>query len=484
MRDYVVFYVNGTRQRIAGDAAFAPLVEFLREDRRLVGTKIGCGEGDCGACTVLIGVPGDGGLRYRPATSCLLSLLQLDGTHVLTVEGLKVDGDLSPIQRALIEHHGSQCGYCTPGFVVALTGLFEAGVDLDQEGLGTGLAGNLCRCTGYLPILDAARSVDPTRIRPLSNLYPSRAMIDDLAAHAGDPVLIESTAPRRVFFRPDRLEEAVAFKAANPGTVIIAGGTELGVLRNKQGLEPTHLLSLAGLGALAQINRQGEILSVGAGVTWAALEAYARGVLPVIAEMTRRFGSPQIRSVATLVGNIAHGSPVADSLCLLMIADAELELVGANGTRRIAIDAFYRGAKRTHLAVDEIITRVLIPLPLPARDEVVRLYKVSKRKEMDVSTFRAAVRIARRGDVIERAAIAYAGVGPTVRRLRDTENFLEGQPFSEETFRAAGRRAHTEVEPISDHRGSRDYKLRLAENILLKFFYDWPGARRQEIGVG
>jgi xanthine dehydrogenase small subunit len=483
MRDYVVFYVNGTRQRIAGDAAFTPLVEFLREDRRLVGTKVGCGEGDCGACTVLIGVPGeDGGLRYRPATSCLMSLHQLDGAHVVTVEGLKIDGDLSPIQRAMIEHHGSQCGYCTPGFVVALTGLFEAGVVPDREGLGTALAGNLCRCTGYLPILDAARSVDPDRIRPLASLYPSRAMIDDLAAHAGDPVLIKSTVHGRVFFRPGRLEQAVAFKAANPGTVIIAGGTELGVLRNKQGLEPAHLLSLAGLGELKQITREGDVLSVGAGVTWAALEAYARGVVPVIAELTLRFGSPQIRSVATLVGNIAHGSPVADSLCLLMIAGAELELVGAGGTRRLAIDAFYRGAKRTNLADDELITRVLIPLP--ARDEVVKLYKVSKRKEMDVSTFRAAIRISRRGDAIERAAIAYAGVGPTVRRLRDTERFLEGRAFSEETFRAAGRRARAEVEPVSDHRGSRDYKLRLAENILLKFFFEWPDGLRQEVGAG
>jgi xanthine dehydrogenase small subunit len=482
MRDYVVFYVNGTRQRIAGDAAFAPLVDFLREDRRLVGTKVGCAEGDCGACTVLIGAPGDGELRYLPATSCLLSPLQLDGRHVVTVEGLKNDGGPSPIQRALIEHHGSQCGYCTPGFVVALTGLFEAGAAMDREGLGTGLAGNLCRCTGYLPILEAARSVDPSRVLRLSSLYPSRAMIDDLVACARDPVLIGARGAGRVFFRPDRLEAAVAFKAANPRSVIIAGGTELGVLRNKKGLEPTALLSLAGVEALAEIRREGEVLSVGANVTWEQLEAYARGTLPVIAEMTRRFGSPQIRSVATLVGNIAHGSPVADSLCLLMIAGAELESTGAGDTRRIAIDAFSPGAEREDLAAGAIITRVLIPLP--DRDEIVKLYKVSKRKEMDVSTFRAGIRIARSGDAIGRAAIAYAGVGPTVRRLRQTEAFLEGRPFSEETFRAAGRRARAEVEPISDHRGSREYKLRLAENILLKFYFDWAEARRQEIGVG
>jgi xanthine dehydrogenase small subunit len=165
-----------------------------------------------------------------------------------------------------------------------------------------------------------------------------------------------------------------------------------------------------------------------------------------------------------------------------MIVGAELELSGADGTRRMAVEAFYRGARRTHLAEGEIITRVLIPLP--ARDEIVRLYKVSKRKEMDVSTFRAGIRIARRGDAIERAAIAYAGVGPAARRLRETEAFLEGRPFSEETFRVAGLCARAEVEPISDHRGSRDYKLRLAENILLKFYLDCADARRQESAVG
>jgi xanthine dehydrogenase small subunit len=482
MRDHIAFYVNGTRQEVAGDAAFSSLVEYLRDNRRLVGTKVGCAEGDCGACTVLIGTPVAGTLRYRPATSCLLSVFQVDGTHVVTVEGLKVDGALSPVQDAMVEHHGSQCGFCTPGFVVALTGLFEAGGATDQDGLATGLSGNLCRCTGYLPILEAARSVDPTRVRPLSSLYPSHAMIEDLAAHAGDQVLIESKATGRVFCRPDRLEEAVAFKDSNPMAVILAGGTELGLIRNKRGPGENDLLSLAALPELKKIDREGDVLSVGAGVTWAELEARARAIHPAIAEMTRRFGSPQIRSFATLAGNIAYGSPVADSLCLLMIVEAELELAGVSGTRRMGIEDFYQGAKRTRIAAGEIITRVLIPLP--ARDEIVKLYKVSKRKEMDVSTFRAGIRIGRRADLIDRAAVAFAGVGPTVRRLRETEAFLEGRPFTEETFRQAGLRARAEIEPISDHRGSRDYKLRLAGNILLKFYLDWADSRRQEIAVG
>ena len=240
----------------------------------------------------------------------------------------------------------------------------------------------------------------------------------------------------RFFFRPVRLEDAILFRARHPGAVIVAGATELGVPRNKQGLEPPAVLSLAGIGELAKITRDDGVLSVGANVTWAQLEAFAKGTSPEIHALTHRFGSPQIRNVATLVGNIAHGSPVADSLCFLMIVEAELELISMRGARRVAIDEFHTGPKQTVLAADEIITRVLIPLPAPG--EIVKLYKISKRKEMDVSTFRAGIRLRRRGERIDSAAIAFCGVGPTVLRLPRTEAFLAGRPFSEATFREAG----------------------------------------------
>jgi xanthine dehydrogenase small subunit len=480
MRDEVVFYLNGARHTVAGDGAFVPLVEFLRDELRLTGTKIGCAEGDCGACTVLLGTPGRDRLIYRPAPSCLLSLLQVDGRHVVTIEGLGSEGGLGPIQQSLVAHHASQCGYCTPGFVVALAGLFEAGGAIDRARLGTNLAGNLCRCTGYLPIVDAALAVDPASVAPLAQVYPSGEMNAELAAKAREPVRIEAR-DGRVFFRPDNLDEAVAFKARHPGTVVLAGGTELGVRRNTQGRWPAALLSLQGIEPLGGIRREENRLVVGANVTWAELELAARADLPLILEMTRRFGSPQIKSLATLAGNIAHGSPVADSLCLLLVADAELELTGTGGTRTMSVDAFGRAAWPDRLAPDELITQIRIGLP--AGDEVVKLYKVSKRKEMDVSTFRAAIRISRGEHAIERAAIAYAGVGPAAQRLPVTEDFLVGRPFSEATFVAAGRCARAEVEPVSDLRGSRDYKLRLAENILLKFFFDSARTQRQEMGV-
>jgi xanthine dehydrogenase large subunit len=479
MRNRIVIYLNGKRLTVAGDAVFSSLVEFLRQ-QGLVGTKIGCGEGDCGACTVLAGYPEAGCIRYRTITSCIQSIYQLDGTHIVTIEGLSQEGILSPIQQAMVEHQGSQCGFCTPGFVASLTGLFECADRIDEDVVRDSLHGNLCRCTGYEPILEAGLAVDPEKIQRLASLYPSRAMEDELAACFLDSILIETG--KRIFFRPTTLDEAVAFRARHSGAVITAGGTELGVQRNKRGVEPEVLLSLGAISELRTICDDKGVLSVGANVTWAQLEAFAHGKFSEIHALTRRFGSAQIRNAATLVGNIAHGSPVADSLCFLMITLAELELISTRGVRRVAIADFYTGYKATVVAPDEIITRVLIPLTKEGNGEIVKLYKISKRKEIDVSTFRAGIRIKRYGQRIESAAIAYAGVGPTVRRLPATEAFLVGRTWSESTFRAAGTRARAEVEPISDVRGSRDFRMKLAENILVKFYHDTKGAQPPKNG--
>jgi xanthine dehydrogenase large subunit len=473
MRDHVVIYVNGKRLAIAGDDVFSSLVELLRR-RGLVGTKIGCGEGDCGACTVLAGATENGAIRYRTIVSCIRPVHQLDGTHIVTIEGVAHEGTLSPVQQAMVDCHGSQCGFCTPGFVNSLTGHFECDDPINADLLRTSLAGNLCRCTGYQPILAAGMAVDPAKVQRLSSLYPSRVMVDELAACAQSPILIKTG--ERFFFRPIRLEDAVLFRARHPGAVIAAGATELGVARNKLGFEPPAVLSLAAISELAKLTREDGVLSVGANVTWAQLEAFAKDTSPEIDALVHRFGSPQIRNVATLVGNIAHGSPVADSLCLLAIVEAELELIGVRGARRVAVNEFHTGPKTTVLAADEIIARVLIPLTAP--DEIVKLYKISKRKEMDVSTFRAGIRLRRRGERIESVAIAFCGVGPKVLRLPRTEAFLAGRPFLEATFCEAGSLARSEVEPITDVRGSRAFRLRLAENILVKFYHEIAGAER------
>jgi xanthine dehydrogenase small subunit len=477
MRDHVLLYVNGKRCEIRGKSVFSPLSDYLRCDLRLTGTKVVCAEGDCGACTVLVGQPMAEGLRYMTVDACIQFLYQLDCRHVVTVEGLgaQVAGDrygsmppLHPVQKALVDCHGSQCGYCTPGFVMALVGMFE---DETSRDVRTALTGNLCRCTGYLPILEAASSIDMATLPPITDRYPSAEIAQDLLRHADDSVLVEVPSARSsVFFAPRSLEAAVEFKTRQRDAVIVSGATELGVLRNKQGLEPPTLLSLTRIPALADITSVEDAIVVGANVTWTQVESFAKETVPEFHRIVARFGSPQIRNVATLVGNVAHGSPIADSLPFLMVMDAEVDLVGPDGPRRVPINGFYKGYKVKDLAPEEIITHVRFSRPRAG--ELLKLYKVSRRQDLDIATFGAAVRIRKAGEIITHAKVAYSGVAPTVVRLRRTEAFLQGKDFAEETFAQAGRVARTEIHPITDVRGSRDFRWRLSENILLKFFFD------------
>ncbi len=458
MRDHVVFYVNGAPRKVGGRAAFQSLSRYLRYDERATGTKIVCEEGDCGACTVLIGRREDGVLRYRPINSCIQFLFQLDCAHVVTVEGLSRDG-LTPVQDAMVRCHGAQCGYCTPGFIMAMHAMYETPGVPDPR---AALTGNLCRCTGYEPIIKAAREVkNEPRIE---DLYPSGPILHALAGHETEAVRIDT------FFKPATLQDAVEFKTQHPKCVIVQGATDFGVWCNKRGFEPEAVLSLdavEGLGDLAILDGQ---LSVGGRVTLAQLEAFVADKVPELAKILDRFGSPQIKNAGTLAGNIANASPIADTLPFLYVTDAELELTGHKGMRRMPIASFYRGYKTLDLEPDEIITRIRIPLP--AAGQTLRLYKVSKRSHLDISSFTAAMLMRRAGDRIEQIRIAYGGVGPVVLRLPRTESFLTGKPFSLDALDEAGQIAKEEITPISDVRGSREFRLQLAGNILRKFYYD------------
>ncbi|HEY1375434.1 MAG TPA: FAD binding domain-containing protein, partial [Gemmataceae bacterium] len=465
MRDHLRFVLNGRPQTVRGSAAFGSLTDYLRGQLGLAGTKVVCAEGDCGACTVLVGRPAGDGLRYAPVDACIQFLYQLDGTQVVTVEGLSANGDLHPVQRAMVDCHGSQCGYCTPGIVMALAGWAEAGCRDDAR---LALTGNLCRCTGYLSILDAAAAIAAVPADSVSSRYDTPALVSEMRGWAAEPLHV--TDGRRKFAAPTRLEDAVTFKAAYPGAVVVAGGTELGVLRNKRGDDPAAILTLARVPGLGAIERQDDRVAIGANATWAQIERDLVPVLPALGPIVSRFGSPQIRAVATLAGNVVHGSPIADSLPLLLVMDAELELVGPHGVRRRSVNGFCTGYKQKDMAADELLARVT--LSLPAAGERLRLYKVSRRNDLDIATFGAAVRIHESGGRIESAAVAYSGVGPTVVRLPRTEAALTGRPFRESTFRHAGRVARSEAAPITDVRGGRDFRAQLAENILVKFYFE------------
>jgi xanthine dehydrogenase small subunit len=451
MRDHILIHINGREHRIDGDAAFETLANYLRKDVAATGTKIVCEEGDCGACTVLTRRSADD--DYRAVNSCILNLAQLDGTSIVTVEGLREENSLHPVQEAMVQCHGAQCGYCTPGFVVAMAGMFETCDRVNEKQVRDGLTGNLCRCTGYEPIIKAALAVDGAPSAKMRDRYPS-------LPDANDSVQIGT------FCAPATLDEAIAFKRDHPGCTIVQGGTDVGVWVNKRNYAAPAMLSLAKIDSLRELREEDGTIVVGANTTLADFETFIADRIPELAGILAIFGSPQIKNAGTLVGNIANGSPIGDTLPYLFVAGAALEL--NNGTRTVPIDRFYLGYRKFDLQPDEIITRVRIPI---VRDTL-KLYKVSRRKDLDISAFTAAIRLTLDGDRITRATIAYGGVAPTVIRLPRTESFLTGKSATLDTFEQAGRLARAEIKPISDVRGSADYRLQLAENIMAKFWYE------------
>ena len=514
MRDHILLYVNGRPHRAAGAAAFGTLAEYLRRDLRLPGTKVVCNEGDCGSCCVSVGRPTPAGTvgDYRTVCSCIQRVYQLDGRHVVTVEGLAYDGGagdgLNPVQSAMARCHGAQCGYCTPGFVVQMHGMYSSGDadasradvagsnghagnghacnnghaaprPLGDDELRRGLVGNLCRCTGYEPILRAGREVEASRVRPLANLYADPAMAAALDDAAGESVSVSHGG--RAFHKPTTLAECIALRSAHADAALISGGTDLGVLMNYGRADPTTLISTAGLPHADGVSLDGRTLVVGGGATLTQLERAAREHLPELAGLLGWFGSPPIKNAGTVAGNVATGSPIGDTLPAMVVLGAEVELTGTGGARRVPIADFYTGYRQSVIAPDELITSLRLPLPGPA--EHFKLYKVSRRKDLDISTFSAAIRVAVEGGEVVSARIAYGGVGPTVVRVTDAEDELVGRPFDAVAFADAGRRAAQQVSPIGDVRGSDAYRRALAGNVLSKFFNDVSRDERSEAGA-
>jgi xanthine dehydrogenase small subunit len=474
MLDHLLVWVNGCRYEVRGREAFLSLSNYLRRCHGLVGTKIVCSEGDCGACSVLMGRTAADGSRlvYRPVDSCIQFLFQLDGAHIVTVEGLGEEAEPNAVQRAMIECHGSQCGFCTPGFVVAMTGLLEQCEELDESAMRCGLTGNLCRCTGYLPIIDAGRKIDMTQHHRAGELYPSATMLSELAQRRGMAIEVraEWDGERHLFISPPDIDPALEFLGANPDATIVAGATDIGVRINKTQAIPGKILDLNRVSALEGVAIENGELVLGARASWTAIEEACEEILPEFHKIVSIFGAPQIRLVGTIGGNIANASPIADSLPFLYVMDSVLELRSARGRRQVNINDFYKGYKKFDLRPGELIVQVRVPLP--SEDELLRLYKVSRRRDLDISSFTAAIRLRLDGETISEVAIAFGAVGPTVIRARQTESFLRGRPLDEDTKRLAGDVAVGEITPISDVRGGADYRSQLTRNVILKFYYD------------
>ncbi|MDR3615220.1 MAG: FAD binding domain-containing protein [Candidatus Obscuribacterales bacterium] len=494
-RDYIVFFVNGKMQRVAGDAAFLPLSDYLRGHLNACGTKVVCAEGDCGACTVMLGRPLDGradDFEYKTVNSCIQYLFQLDCTSVITVEGMLEDGKLNAVQEAMVECHGAQCGYCTPGFVVALSSLVvecqasSQSVGCDQ--VKEALTGNLCRCTGYESIMAAAIAASSQKMQSFSDKFPSAPMLSAMSTVRSIPVAISGrlTGTQSVFYKPLTLSAAARLKSDHQGAAIISGGTDICVNMNKRGLTPSCIISLSGIDDLNQLTIADGQLIVGAKVTLRELEQFVEDKIPEFYKILWTFGSPQIRQAGTLAGNIANASPIADTLPFLTVMEAQIEVTGKNGARRIPIGRFYTGYKKMDLSSDEIISLVTIPLPGHETERalksettrtLLRLYKVSKREHLDISSVAAAfyVTVTRAETGRQRIAlakVALGGVAATCIRSTVAEIFLQDKSFTLDVFVEAGRIAAADLQPLSDVRGSKEFREQLTRNLFVKFFYE------------
>jgi len=482
MRDYLLAFVNGKPHRISGEHAFWTLSKFLRQHQNLVGTKVMCAEGDCGACSVLVGrLRGpDDTLAYHAVDSCIVFMHQLDGAHIVTVEGLGTPDELSDVQRAMVECHGSQCGYCTPGFVVAMHGLVEedqesipascqaTGRKLSDASLRLGLSGNLCRCTGYVQILDAGKSINCENVPRLNDRFPPAEMIRTFEAVSSEPAMIRTN--ERSVCVPSTLEQALQHKQRLSDCRVVSGATDLGVQHNHGTTNLDHRLCLSKVRELRTVESGPAAIRVGSCVTWTELLKTVREPFPQFAEILERFGSPQIRNIGSIGGNLANASPIADSIPFLFAIQASLRLVSLTETRTIEISDFYLDYKKIDLRPDELIHSIEIPLP-HANDRMT-LLKVSRRRDMDISTMTAAIRLRMDGELIRQAWIALGGVGPVVRRVPDAERVLAGKPLDLDVMKEAGELAVNSIAPISDVRGSKTYRQQLSQNVFAKCFYE------------
>ena len=449
----------------------AMLLDWLREQGQY-GTREGCAEGDCGACTVVLGELHDGQLQLRAVNSCIRLLSSVDGCAVFTIEDVaRTDGSLHPAQQAMLECHGSQCGFCTPGFVMSLFALYhEAGAAAPPGCIGRlqaqqAVSGNLCRCTGYRPILQAAQTMHSHAPQALDK-EALAARLRALQSPLGQRIDHDG----RTTWRPASLPQALRCRADQPQAQVVAGTTDVGLWINKLHQQPSQVIDLSAAPDMARIEEREGALRIGAAAR--LTDAFAALVrhYPDLAGFLSRFAGQTVRNAATLGGNIANGSPIGDSMPMLIALDASLTLASVRGVRELPLETFFTGYRRTLLAADELISEVVVPLPRPG--QVVRAYKLSKRFEDDISAVCFVVSIRCEAGHIDAVRIGVGGMAATPMRATQTERALLGQPWTLATMRAAADVARQEFSPISDMRATADYRREAIGNLLIRLWHE------------
>ncbi len=461
------FLHRGHTAELADVAPMTTVLDWLRLDRRLTGTKEGCGEGDCGACTVAVGRLQGGAVHYQPANACILLLGQLDGAELVTVEDVASGDRLHPVQQAMLDHHGSQCGFCTPGFVMSLFTLYHDGSATSggREAVLSRLAGNLCRCTGYRPIVDAALAAcssapdDAFTARQEETARSLAALADDRDVLVGDHAAF--------FAAPSSLDSLCTLLERHPDAVLVGGATDVGLWITKQLRTLPKLIHTGRVRELGTITDDGAQLRIGAAATYADARDSLAALDPDVGLLLERLGSAQVRAAGTIGGNIANGSPIGDMPPLLIALGAEIELRRGHAVRTLPLETFFLAYGRQDRARDEVLTHVTVPKP--GRGEHLRVFKVAKRIDQDISSVMLAMKVTLDGRRIVAARIAFGGMAGVPKRASAVEVALTGLAVDDRGgIGTAIARLGEDFSPLDDHRASVRYRLQVAGNLITK----------------
>jgi xanthine dehydrogenase small subunit len=485
------YLLDGELRTIEGIDPTRTVLQHLREDLGRTGTKEGCAEGDCGACTVVLAELDGNRLRYRSINSCIQFVPTLDGRALFTVESLKdrATGALHPVQRAMADGHGSQCGFCTPGFVMSLFALYKTQPAPDRTAINDALAGNLCRCTGYRPIVEAGKHMYAlgAAIPPAQqDCVRAPAGSKSRAAARDESKLVRALRglKRRkglalqhangAFHSPRTADELAAVREQLPEARMLAGGTDVGLWVTKQHRRLGDIIYLGNVADLQQVAVTAEYVDIGAAVPLTDAVATLDRHYPELRELWRRFASPPIRNAGTLAGNVANGSPIGDSMPPLIALGARVVLRRGAMRRELPLVDLYLAYQKTALQPGEFVERVRVPLPRPG----VRFaaYKITKRFDQDIAAVCAAIAIGVERGTIRSARVAFGGMAATPKRASACEAALAGQAWNEATCERAAAALAKDYTPIADMRASAAYRLTVAQNLLRKFHLESSGA--------
>ena len=477
IRNEIRFILNGADIALTEVAPDATLLDWLRLNRSLRGTKEGCAEGDCGACTVLVGKLAGDGLVYESVNACIRFMGSLDGTHVVTVEHLRGNGGkLHPVQQAMVDFHGSQCGFCTPGFVMSLYGLWMKTPDPSDAAIEKALQGNLCRCTGYEAIMRAAHAISSYGKAAKDPLAVERKDITARLKALRDSTRVEIGSGKQRLIVPAGVDDFAAVLEKEPGATIVAGSTDVGlwVTKHMRGISPA--IFIGGLDDLRAMSEKDDVITIGAGVTYTEAFDTLSKRIPALGPLVDRIGGEQVRNMGTIGGNIANGSPIGDTPPPLIALGAQLTLRKGKKRRTIPLETFFIAYGKQDRQPGEFVEAVHVPVPAKATKFAV--YKVTKRRDEDITATLGAfyLTLAKDGTVAD-IRIAYGGMAATPKRATAVEKALIGKAWNEATVEAAMAEYARDFTPITDMRASAEYRALAAKNLLLRFYVETTGTK-------